>query len=309
MLSSLGAPRTLLLVQAAALGLGVALAALVSRFRRALRPALGWLGLAAIALLSATMLAPSALGVHRWLPLGPLSLHMSALVSPVILAACVVLHADERHLCAWSMALVTVLVHVAQPDAAQASACASAALVGLRHHGERHARVPAGAEHAARGLLVAASLWAWLRADPLPGARFSEMVLTSAWRILPLLAVLGAASLLWVLAAPALLWCRRARSASEGLLRTSPSGDLLRSSTSGGLLHTSQPGSLLRTSPSDDLQLDWAAALTAYLGATIAAALLAPFPTPLIGYGASPILGISLGFSLFSLMSQSQRVG
>ena len=142
---------------------------------RAARPSPTWADLAAlltVGALVATLLAPGVDGVHRWVRLGPVSIHTSALLLPLLLVA---LERIERARGWWIASLLAVgvvLVLYLQPDAAQATAFAGAAVILL---------LPGAGRGAARrialvSLPVVAGL-TWLRGDPLaPVAHVEEIV-------------------------------------------------------------------------------------------------------------------------------------
>jgi|JI10StandDraft_1071094.scaffolds.fasta_scaffold335363_2 hypothetical protein len=139
------------LPNALAMVLGVLLVLLLAVPRSA--RVLPWLAAAGI---GSTLLGPELEGVTRWLDLGPAHLHMSAALAPLLLLGL-------RHPGAAGPALVLGAqgVHLAQPDAAQATALALGALPLLltrRRRGE-------GALVAATLLGLAAATW--YRVDPL----------------------------------------------------------------------------------------------------------------------------------------------
>ncbi len=73
-----------------------------------------------LVLLAASLLIPGPEGIRRWLPLGPLQIHVAAVVLPPVL---VLLGAAGRRVSIVA-ALVTASVLLLQPDAAQAAAFA-----------------------------------------------------------------------------------------------------------------------------------------------------------------------------------------
>ncbi|HEY1099889.1 MAG TPA: hypothetical protein VGF99_13225, partial [Myxococcota bacterium] len=90
-----------------------------------------WLPLVAALLTSTTVLAGAAAaefdGVHRWLALGPLQLHLSAALTPLLLLG-VLSDVARDHRIGLAAVVVAQLVHVLQPDAGQATALAVALL-------------------------------------------------------------------------------------------------------------------------------------------------------------------------------------
>jgi hypothetical protein len=109
-----------------------------------------------LALLGATLLASGVEGVHRWLPLGPLQLHVGAVSLPPIL----VLLARVRWATSVAVAVLALLILLVQPDAAQAASFAAGWIVLVA--ALRGRMVTAGIITVAA--LAAATL---LRADPL----------------------------------------------------------------------------------------------------------------------------------------------
>lgn len=121
-----GLPVDIWGVNVAALVVGSALTALLMT-----RPA--WTGsarviletaalVAAVVLLTATLAMPGSEGVRRWLPLGPLQLHMAAALLPPL----VVILLEARWVTAVCAATLVLSVLAMQPDAAQAGAFCAA---------------------------------------------------------------------------------------------------------------------------------------------------------------------------------------
>jgi hypothetical protein len=151
-----------------------------------------WLALAAVA---ATLLGPGADGVHRWLRLGPLHLNASAALVPWLLLGLTseVRGAREQAVVA---ALLVQLLHLAQPDAAQATALALGVAPALGSRGF----VRAGVGLPALALLAGLAALAWLRLDGLPAVAHVEGILALARQqgaptLLGALAALGLALL------------------------------------------------------------------------------------------------------------------
>lgn len=144
----------------------------------------------AIAATIATLASPGLQDVHRWLALGSLRLHASALVMPALLV-CVAGSPPPRQL----LLLVMQAVHLAQPDAGQATAVAAASVVIAARGPER--TIP----RVCAALSVAAAVATWLRADPLPPAPFVEDIVGRAFGIAPWVGCLALASVAAPLAA------------------------------------------------------------------------------------------------------------
>jgi hypothetical protein len=146
------------------------------------------------ALLIALTLADRGMyGVHRWLALGPLRVHASAALAPWLLFGA--LFAPSRALSLAAL-LFTQLVHLAQPDAAQATALAVGALPLLLDR-----TVVAPREGRATALaMVALACATWLRPDPLWPVEHVEGVFRVARTLGPLWLALVAAALACALA-------------------------------------------------------------------------------------------------------------
>ena len=121
-----------------------------------------------LALLAATFAGPGVGGAHRWIELGPIRLHLAAVIAPILLEALWRLRQDGPSGWALLSALLTVGLLALQPDAAQATAIAGAALVLL---GSGRALVP----------LVA--LASWLQPDRLPTVPHVEGILHLAFAL------------------------------------------------------------------------------------------------------------------------------
>jgi len=152
-----------------------------------------WVFAVGLALLGATLMAPGVAGVHRWLGLGPLEVHVGAVLLPWLLVFLTDL--DWKPSVVVAVLILTVLL--LQPDAAQAASFAAGWGVWA---GMRRGRA-AAAPIAAAVILAGAT---WLRHDPLePVAYVEGIVGVAAGQG----AILGVASLfaLALLPAPFLL--------------------------------------------------------------------------------------------------------
>lgn len=235
-----------------ALGLGL----LVSRAGPGLRRYAPLAAVAALLPLAATLAAPGIDGVHRWLAVGPVHLHASAILAPLIVAGLGGLAARGRW---WPFAALLVAaqaLHVAQPDAGQAFAVAlGAAVAALVAPGKGPAR--------AAMILVAvvAGVAARFPADPLAPVRHAEGILElAAARGLGLW--LLARAFLAVLALPPFLGVLHALAARErGAAAV-------------------------------------AAGLFGYEVGAILAPALGAFPVPVLGFGASHLVGFVLANGL-----------
>ncbi|MBK8237774.1 MAG: hypothetical protein IPK74_19760 [Deltaproteobacteria bacterium] len=171
-----GVPWSAYAPNLAALGL-VAIVAALARLRPgAGSRAIAWAPVVASVAIACTLLAPGIDGVHRWLGLGGLRVHASSAFAPWLLVRCTSWPSWRARLSRAALVLVQ-LVHVAQPDAGQATALAIGALplllagVGV----PRRVDVPLAA-----ALLVLAAV-AWSRADPLAPVDHIERILVLAF--------------------------------------------------------------------------------------------------------------------------------
>lgn len=145
------------------------------------------LAAAVLALLGATLLFPPLEGVHRWISLGPVRLNASAVALPWGLLALRMLLSQARLGLALGLVAMTQALHIAQPDAGQATAFSAGALVLFWMTRSS----PLGGSLAGSALAVTGAALAWGRADPLGAVPHVE-------RILHLAADRG---VLWLLAA------------------------------------------------------------------------------------------------------------
>lgn len=123
--------------------------------------------LGSLALLAATFLDAGSAGVHRWVQAGPLRVHASAVCLPaLILALGGTLRRSGSQGQSGGLVLLiggaTLILLIAQPDAAQATAFAGALLVLLVCSRRPRSVVVPAALAAAAGVA-----WAWKRPDPL----------------------------------------------------------------------------------------------------------------------------------------------
>ena len=121
--------------------------------------------------LAATFATSGSMGVHRWIPVGPLTIHAGAICLPVLIGALGVLDAFGRKL-RWAPLLFAIFAAILlwrQPDAAQAIAFAGAAFTLLIANKQR-----GGAAWAAALVIAAFAAWTWARVDPLPPVPYVE---------------------------------------------------------------------------------------------------------------------------------------
>ncbi len=155
-----------------------------------------WLTLASVVVIGSTLLGSAVDGVLRWHLIGPLRLHCSALLAPVLIvvaAGAVTARPFATGLCL----AACQLVHVAQPDAGQATALGVAAAWLL---------VTQASSPLTRAFVVTANAAviaiAWMRPDPLPPAPFVEDIVAVAFRVAPLLGVVALLSMIPIVLAP-----------------------------------------------------------------------------------------------------------
>ncbi|HYJ05087.1 MAG TPA: hypothetical protein VEX43_08135 [Chthoniobacterales bacterium] len=159
--------------------------------------------------LAATFTVTGSMGVHRWIPVGPLTIHVGAICLPLFIVALGVLDAFGGKL-RWGPMLLALAVAILlwlQPDAAQATAFAAAVftLLMANKHRARAAWVTA---------LVIAALagWTWTRHDPLSPVPYVEGIIGLARQSGPVWLVASIAALA-VLPLPFFLGSSGSRSA------------------------------------------------------------------------------------------------
>jgi hypothetical protein len=154
-----------------------------------------WLPVVGVGLVGSTLLAADIDGVNRWHLVGPLRLHCSALLTPLLVVVAAGA-AQARPVATGVMLTACQLVHLAQPDAGQATALGAAgAWVLLKGTSSPVAR-GLGLASAACGAMV------WLRPDPLPPAPFVEDIVAVAFRVTPLVGALSLLSMIPIALAP-----------------------------------------------------------------------------------------------------------
>lgn len=155
-------------------------------------------GLALVAVVGATLLFSGRDGVHRWVGAGGFQLNASLLVTPIVLLlAARAVDLGHRAAAAATLLLLQV-VHVAQPDASQATGVAVATLVLVLL---RRRELPLRSAAAVVVAMVGLTVVAWLRPDPLDGVSYVEGPIRSAFEI-DLLHGLAAVVAVMLLVAP-----------------------------------------------------------------------------------------------------------
>jgi Cell cycle protein len=239
-------------LQIGALALGLALALVVAALgARRLGAAAPWAAGASLVILAATLAGEGMLGVHRWIALGPIRLHASSILSPMILAGAAALSARGRSAWAAALLLTAQVVHALQPDAGQATALAVGSAVLLFSSAS-----PTAMRVGAVAALAALAAWAWGKSDPLPEVPIVEGIVGLAREEGLAMQALAIASLAAIPVALGLA------------LRRAPTGEPL-------------PGRAR-------------VAVVAYLATTLLVPLFGSYPVPVMGFGASPILGAAL---------------
>lgn len=240
-MAAAGAPLRLLLVNGAALAIGLAALAISRRLPPAMAVArdAAVLGLG-LALLSTSLFGLSVEGATRWVAVGNLTLQPSLIIAPLLVTA----HAAKRG-SATALALAVAILAVAlQPDRAVAAMFLAGvlALVAVRR---------ARADMLLALLAAAALAWTVAQPDRLPATPFVDQILYTSFAVHPLAGVAVAAGLLLLL--------------SPGLIPAKDRGPAL--------------------------------AFGACWATAVLAAALGNYPTPLVGYGGSAIIGYLLSLA------------
>lgn len=145
-------------------------------------------------LIASTQLSGGIDGVHRWLQLGALRIHPSALLGPALLMFAAS-HRDARPALTHAFLLSVQALHVLQPDAGQATAFGAAAIAILAPR----LTAPNVLLALAYGSSIAG---AWLRPDPLPPAPFVEDIFARAFQLGPAVGAVAVISLVPAILSP-----------------------------------------------------------------------------------------------------------
>jgi hypothetical protein len=181
-------------------GLGLALYAVLvmtaSRWRPS-RAVATWAAVAAWCLVASTLLSSGIDGMRRWHELGPIRVHPSQLLTPVLLVFAA--GQLERFPVRTHVLLVGLqAVHFLQPDAGQATALGvGAASVVLSTSGPRW-------KYLLALTYLATAAVTWLRFDPLPPAPFVEDIVRKAFALTPAIGIAAVLSLGLLIVAPVL---------------------------------------------------------------------------------------------------------
>jgi len=168
LLAWLGAPGSMLIANSAGLLCGLTGYGLVRVLLRSPPPVIT-ATVVVLAMIAVAVWGYALDGVHRWLRLGPFTLHVGFVLLPLLMLVC----AAGRWIAPVAFACVGLGIWL-QPDAGMASAIAVASIALLA--ATRTIAAGAGA--------VASVGWAvatWLRPDPLEPVRYVEHVVELAW--------------------------------------------------------------------------------------------------------------------------------
>lgn len=140
-------------------------------------------------LILATLFQGGIEGVHRWLGLGPVSLHIATIVVPAAIYLIALELAEGRNVVALSWAFMIGFVFLLQPDASQLTGFALAMMFCLFRGG-----IGAGIRLLATVLLIAMSVLAWLHLDSLDPVAHTEGIVLMSGQISSALQGVGLAS-------------------------------------------------------------------------------------------------------------------
>lgn len=137
-----------------------------------------------------TFLSEGLNGVHRWMFIGPIRLHVASIALPLFLLGLAA--ADARHArIGWSLALITSALLVVQPDASEAAAFLSAlAAMIIARSGKKRLAGALGAFLAPLCVIIA-----WRFEDGLESVTHVEGIIQLAALVHPALAASGMAAL------------------------------------------------------------------------------------------------------------------
>lgn len=158
-----------------ALVLAVALHFLLLRLPSRLTPFGLVLPLVCLCLMASTLAAQGLEGVRRWVSVGPLLLHLSSLLAPLLLVACAMVARSRPNYSALLL-LSAQALHLLQPDAGQGTAFGIAALF-----------VPISARRSISAtvklVLLVSVCGAWFLPDLLPPMPFVEDIVQRAFSL------------------------------------------------------------------------------------------------------------------------------
>ncbi|MFC0212944.1 hypothetical protein ACFFK0_10850 [Paenibacillus chartarius] len=111
-------------------------------------------------------------GVHRWVSVGPINIHVASLLLPLLIINLYILAVNKQELLFMAVTMITIFLLLLQPDASQVSAfgCAAAALM-LRTCKLRKGMILTLA------LIITAIVLAWMNLDHLGPVSYVEDIL------------------------------------------------------------------------------------------------------------------------------------
>ncbi|HEV7485454.1 MAG TPA: hypothetical protein VGQ65_07195 [Thermoanaerobaculia bacterium] len=169
-----------------------------------------WTAAGSITAILFTFVAHGLDGVHRWVYVGNLGLHASAIVAPVIIV-CVATAPTRR--AAIAIAIATAILLALQPDAAQATSfAAGCGLIFIQA-----LRFGRSARAAVLTALIACAIVSIVRKDPLHPVRYVEGIFNVVSAKGPAWALLASVTLLLLPVPFVLAWARRRQALSLGL--------------------------------------------------------------------------------------------
>lgn len=140
--------------------------------------------LAAPAAIASTFLSDGLDGIHRWVLLGPVRLHIASIVLPLLL---IQLAASARRKTAFATALLTAALLILQPDGSEASAFICAALsIIITYSGGRKPLLFLGAFAVLTCFAIV-----WKCPDRLPSVAYVEGIIKMAALLHPAVAACG----------------------------------------------------------------------------------------------------------------------
>lgn len=147
-------------------------------------------------LVGGSFFGPEQMGIHRWINAGPVSLNVAMLTLPAALLSLVWL--DQKSVWPWAVVLAITLMLAMQPDRSQAAAFGTSVVWLAARSAQRSSlRIVVAL------VTVPAIAGAWLQPDPLLPVPEVEQILSLAYTLSPVLAVLALVSLLLFSIAPA----------------------------------------------------------------------------------------------------------
>ncbi|WP_339821626.1 hypothetical protein [uncultured Parasphingorhabdus sp.] len=187
---SAGAPREFWIINGAALACAIGLSVFLKRLDRGFG-VVAFTGFA-LALFAATLFSDAEIdGIHRWIAVGPVRLHVGLLLLPATIS---LLPDLRRELALLTVIAISLIVSL-QPDRASAFALLSGVFVlAIAKRDKWYVGMLA--------ITVIGFSWTLSQIDPLQPVRFVEYVIRDAWEFHPSAAVILAVSLILALVMP-----------------------------------------------------------------------------------------------------------